>query len=358
MANGTTALPTARLTWRNGALSLLTIIVLFLCLRMFRPFLPAIVGSIVLATVTHRPYVWLLAKIKHPASAASIATAAVTLSIILPGIVLLQVIVNYAISAASMLQGDKLTHSMNGLLDHVPQLANTLRHGSELLTLSQATEKLAGFLATNLVTALSNTVETLTQTVIMLFLLFFLYRDDRTFLRSVSELLPMTDLEIASLLHRIEETIRATFLGNFLIAAIQGVASGVIFAALGVGNAVALGVLAAAAAVIPYFGAYVVWLPVAIYLALIGHWIKMAILMAIGTLLISTLDNFLYPVLVGSQLSQHPASVLLSLLGGVWLFGISGLVLGPVIFSMAESLLAIWKQRMNGVSVHLQGSSG
>ena len=339
---------TIKLTWRNGALSLITLVVLYLCMRMFSPFLSAIVGAIVLASLTHRPYLWLLEKVNRPAYAASIATALVTLSIILPGIFLSQIFFNYAVIATNMLRNGTFPVSINDNLGRFPQLANTLRHSVEFLTLSRAAESLAGVFAKNLMTVLGNSMSTLTQTVIMLFILFFFYRDDRSAIRLIYSLLPLSETETDYLLTRIEETIRTTFLGNFVVAAIQGLLSGGVFAILGISNAAILGVLVTIAAIVPYFGAYVVWLPVAAYLGLTGHWVKMTILLAVGTLLISTLDNILYPIFVGNKLRQHPVSILLSLLGGVWLFGVTGLILGPVIFSIAETLVSIWQSRMSG----------
>jgi len=333
-------------TWRSITLFLLTIGVLAVCLLMLRPFLPAIVGAIVLATVTNRPYNWLLEKIKHPTSAASIATFTVTLSIILPTLFLAQVIGQYAMSAANMLQDGTLQRGVSEFLDRYPQVASSLRHSSELFTLSQAAEKVAEFLTTHFVAVLGNSVAALTQTVIMLFFLFFLYRDKRFALQFLDKLLPLPRSETQRIVLRIDETIRATFLGNFVVAAIQGLFAGVVFLVLGVTDAAVLGVLVAVTAIIPYLGAYVVWLPIAIYLGLTEHWIKMAILLAVGTLVISALDNFLYPIFVGAQLRQHPISVLLSLLGGIWLFGVSGLILGPVLFSIAETLLTIWNRRV------------
>jgi predicted PurR-regulated permease PerM len=250
-------------------------------------------------------------------------------------------------------QDGTLQRAVNESLDRYPQLAYMLRHSSEILTLSQAAERAAGFFSTNFVIVLGNSVAALTQTILMLFFLFFLYRDDRNCMRFVYKLLPLVESDAQRLVARIDETIRATFLGNFVVAAIQGLVAGVVFAALGVRDAPVLGVLVAVAAIIPYFGAYVVWFPVAVYLAMTGHWIKMAILFTMGTLVISTLDNFLYPIFVGAQLRQHPISVLLSLLGGIWLFGVSGLVLGPVIFSIAEVLLTIWNHDVDGTALAL-----
>jgi predicted PurR-regulated permease PerM len=89
---------------------------------------------------------------------------------------------------------------------------------------------------------------------------------------------------------------------------------------------------------------------VSIFLALTHHWIQATILVSIGALIISTLDNFLYPILVGAQLGLHTITILLSILGGIWLLEISGLVLGPVAFTLAESLLAIWRQRSASIA--------
>jgi len=356
MDTETRKMSTAQLTWRNITLFLVTLGALALCLLMLRPFLPATVGAIVLATVTNRPYRWLLKKVGSPTWAASIATSFVTLSIIVPALFLAQVISQYLLTAAGMVQDGTLQRVVNECLDHYPQLAYMLRHSSEMVPLSQAAERAADFLSTNFVTFLGNSVAALTQTVIMLFFLFFLFRDDRDCIRFVSALMPMTESDAQHLITRIDETIRATFLGNFLVAAIQGLLAGIIFAALGIPDATVLGVLVAAAAIFPYFGAYVIWFPVVVYFAMSGHWIKAVILCTVGTLIISTLDNFLYPILVGARLRQHPISVFLSLLGGIWLFGVSGLVLGPVIFSVAEVLLTIWNGDANRTTLLLPDS--
>jgi predicted PurR-regulated permease PerM len=117
------------------------------------------------------------------------------------------------------------------------------------------------------------------------------------------------------------------------------------FVALGIRGALLLGVATAMCAMIPAFGAFIVWLPVAIFLAATHHWIKAAILTAIGSLIISSLDNFLYPVLVGTRLHMHTVPIFISILGGIWLFGLPGIVLGPIVFAIADSLLMIWRQR-------------
>jgi predicted PurR-regulated permease PerM len=96
---------------------------------------------------------------------------------------------------------------------------------------------------------------------------------------------------------------------------------------------------------IPAFGSFLVWGPVAIYLGLNGHLGKAALLAIWGGLIVSTIDNILYPILIGSHLRAHTVTILLSILGGIALFGPIGIVLGPVLFTVATTLLDIWRTR-------------
>lgn len=332
-------------TWKNVALFLLTLGVLVLCMLMLRAFLAAIVGAVVLAVATQRPFRWLLRKLDNATGAATIALSITTICVIVPGTFLGRIVAQYALTISRMLRNGSVEKSILAAVDHHPWLLSIIQESSSFLAWSKAAERAGAYLTTNVVTVLSNSAVALTQTIIMLFLLFFLYRDGDSALRFLYTLLPMEESEARTLVQGVEDTIRATFLGHFVVAAIQGLVAGIIFALLGVGDAALLGLLTAIAAILPYFGAYVVWLPVAVYLGLSGHWLKAIILVVVGTLIISTLDNVLYPMLVGAQLRQHTAMIFLALLGGIWLFGISGLILGPVVFSIAGSLLTIWHAR-------------
>jgi predicted PurR-regulated permease PerM len=132
-----------------------------------------------------------------------------------------------------------------------------------------------------------------------------------------------------------------------LVAGIQGILAGLAFWVLGVPGAVLWGFTTVAVAMIPAFGSYLVWVPIAIYLGLSGHWGKAALLAVWGSVIVSTIDNFLYPILVGTRLRSHTAAILLSILGGIAAFGIPGIILGPVIFTIAATLLDFWHARAN-----------
>jgi predicted PurR-regulated permease PerM len=175
----------------------------------------------------------------------------------------------------------------------------------------------------------------------MLFLLFFWYRDGQRFLQSAVSVLPFTRAELRFLARRIRQTVRGTVFGRFIVAIIQGISAAIAFWILDVPGASLLGLLTAVCALFPAVGAFFVWFPVVIYLLMIHAWGRAIALLLIGGGFLSTVDNVLFPVIAGAQTRMNTPQMFLSLLGAVWLFGVSGLVLGPVIFTLAESLLVI-----------------
>jgi predicted PurR-regulated permease PerM len=83
-------------------------------------------------------------------------------------------------------------------------------------------------------------------------------------------------------------------------------------------------------AIVPVLGAFVVWIPAAIFLALNGDWSKALILTAWGTIVVGGIDNLLYPLLVKDRMRLHTIPAFISIMGGLLLFGASGLLLGPL----------------------------
>ncbi|MHB1698808.1 MAG: AI-2E family transporter [Acidobacteriaceae bacterium] len=333
-------------SWRNLALFLLTITAVFVCALMVQPFLPAVVGALVLAVVTQRPHRWIEAKLRRPNLAASISVMLVSLSIILPTLFFAQILAGHILAGIAAVQSGAAQRGIQQFLADSPRISTILQFSIDNITLEQAFNKSVGFIAARLTIFLGGSIAALTQIVIMLFLLFFLYRDRSLGLSYLRSIVPLRDYDTDYLLGRIGDTIQATVLGHFLVSGIQGIVAGITFALLGVSGASLLGLATAVCAIVPSFGAFVVWVPVAVYLAATHHWMQAVLLMAVGTILISTLDNILYPVLVGAQLRLHTAPVLISLLGGILVFGISGLILGPIAFTLVATLLSIWKSRI------------
>jgi predicted PurR-regulated permease PerM len=96
--------------------------------------------------------------------------------------------------------------------------------------------------------------------------------------------------------------------------------------------------------VVPVLGTFIVWIPAAILLLLDGSGGKALILTLWGWIVVSSIDNVLYPILVGRRLKMHTLLAFVSLVGGLVVFGSSGLILGPVTFAITRLLLEIWKR--------------
>jgi predicted PurR-regulated permease PerM len=331
--------------WKNIALFLLTLGILLLCGRLAYPFLPAITGAVVLATITARPYDLLKNRIGKPTLAAVIMLIAVLLVIILPASMFVAGISSHVSDVVNVARNGSAQRSAEGLLFRHPRVAELVNEVMNRIDLDQSTQT-----ATRVATSwfgglVSNSLRAAIQIAIMLFILFFLTRDRKQALAGLRSLLPLEDGEVDYLLTRVTDTIYATVLGRLVVATVQATLAGLAYWALGVPGAFLWAMLTLALSCIPGLGAFLVWLPVAIYLGITDQWVK-AIAMAVwGGLVVSTIDNVLYPALVGSRLQLHTVPIFLSVLGGIAFFGVPGLVLGPLLLTIALSLLHIWKKR-------------
>ena len=334
--------------WSSLNLFLLLLGALAVCAWILWPFLPALTGAVVLAVVTRAPVLWLQRRTGRPALAAALALIVVVLMLVTPTLFVAYSVGQHMLDVSRTLQAGAPEHEVSRFFDQHPDIAGLVRRLAENFEPGQAFDRAIAAAARRLAIFLGQSVTALLEIVVMLFVLFFLFRDADEALRTVRGILPLRDEETDFLLDRSTRSIHALVLGRFAVAAIQGAVAGLTFLALGVGGSELLGVLTMLFALVPAAGAYVVWLPVAAYLLVVHHWVQAIILAMVGALVISTLDNILYPVLVGSRLRLHTVPVFLAMIGGIWLFGVTGLLLGPILFNLTASLLAIWRSRARG----------
>jgi len=334
--------------WNRLMLFLLSLAVVTLCLFIIWPFLPGITGAVVLAVVTARPHKWLRARMKSHALAAVVALLLVVLSIVTPTLLVVQSVAVRVAKSARGLQTASAEQGFRVFLAQHPRVDAALLFLQLNVDSDQVFEKGISSIAGKIVPFLGHSISAIFQVVVMLFILFFLYRDQEDALSFVRSQLPFAPEETDFLFVRLRTSVQALVLGRFAVAGIQGLVAGAAFALLGMNGAVLLGVATMLCAMVPGVGAFIVWLPVVIYLAALHLWVQAAILLAVGALVISTLDNFLYPILVGSHLRLHTVPIFLAMLGGVLLFGVCGLVLGPIVFNIAAVLGHIWRSRTLG----------
>ena len=128
------------------------------------------------------------------------------------------------------------------------------------------------------------------------------------------------------------DTVHATIYGTFVVAAVQGALGGLMFWWLDLPEPLLPGVVMGLLAVVPVLGAFIIWIPAAIFLVLEGSGGKALLLTLWGAVVVGGIDNLLYPMLVGSRLKMHSLTAFVSIVGGLIVLGPSGLILGPVMF--------------------------
>jgi predicted PurR-regulated permease PerM len=195
-------------------------------------------------------------------------------------------------------------------------------------------------LASRLLTAGQGVFTFMLLLVVTFYTLFFFLKDRHKLMDGIVRALPLGDDRERRIFRRFASVTRATVKGTFIVAIVQGALGGAAFALLGLGSPVLWGVVMALMSLVPAVGAAIVWIPAAAFLFATGEVVNGAIMVGVGGGVISMVDNFLRPVLVGQDAGMPDYLILLSTLGGIAAFGISGLVIGPVV---AGLFLTVWE---------------
>jgi predicted PurR-regulated permease PerM len=175
---------------------------------------------------------------------------------------------------------------------------------------------------------------------LMIYVLFFFLRDGDEMIRAFMYILPLGDVRERELMAQFAGVSRATIKGVLVVGVVQGALGGLFFFFLGIGAPAFWGMIMAVFSFLPAIGPAVVWLPAAIILMIAGDVGKGIVLLLGGILIISLIDNILRPILVGRDTRMPDFLVLLSTIGGLAVFGISGVVIGPII---AALFLTFWR---------------
>jgi predicted PurR-regulated permease PerM len=205
--------------------------------------------------------------------------------------------------------------------------------------LTEALARGSQLLASTAINIGQNTLDFIVSLFVALYLLFFLLRDGAKLTVRIRNAVPLRTDQQHELFARFATVIRATVKGNILVAAAQGALGGVIFWILGIQASLLWGAVMAVMSLLPAVGAALVWLPVGLYFLAVGSLWQGITLLLFGLLVISSIDNFLRPLLVGADTQMPDYLVLISTLGGLAVFGVNGLVIGPVI---AALFIAAW----------------
>jgi predicted PurR-regulated permease PerM len=333
------------------ALLLITAIFIFLSWLILRPFILVLLWAVVLAIVARRPYLSLRSWGRGPSVSALLATLFVVVSVMVPIAVIGFALINQVATAIPDLQRG-LRAALRpdaGWVQWISQYIDITKY-LDPETLGTRLAALGQILAGQTVSILGGVLETTLQFVLVLFTVYYLLRDTETLLGGTRRLMPLEGPQFDRIVQRTHEIIVASLRGVLLIAALQGALGGLAFWALGLSSPIFWGVTMFLFAMIPLAGAFIVWGPAAIYLAATGEVGKAIALALWGGIVIGMLDNVLRPRLVGQRTRMHELVVFFSVLGGLQVFGVLGLVAGPVVIAIALGLIDVLRVASPGLN--------
>ncbi len=331
-----------------GALLLLG----YLVFLITAPFLIPLAWSAVLAIFFYPVYQHLERRFS-PTWSAVICTVGVTFLLIVPTLLVMLYAAREAIEATAgireTLSADRAgatQNAVNFLQRHLPV---AMQNFDLFGALRQAAEKIAGFLASSIGSMVKNVFAFVVNLFILLFALFFMFRDGYAILRAVRHLIPFEPEIQDDMLKESRDLIFASVAVALLIAAIQGALAGLAFELTGLPGPVFLGVLVAFCSIVPVVGSSLIWFPAGIWLAANGHWGKALVILAICGGVAGAADNIVRPLLLRNRTRLNDLLLFISILGGLGAFGLLGLVVGPTIMAAALGVLRVYMDHQEAI---------
>lgn len=318
------------------------------CFIITAPFLPALTWALALAVVAHPLHTWLEQRIGRPDIASGLSVILITVLLLAPFVLLGHHLGKQATEAYEQLESGTKSGDWLAKLQQVPQAAPVIQWAQENVDIQKELQQIGQSLQRRLGGLVSGTIWGLVQFVITLFLLFYLFRDRKQVMITLRSFLPLSENEADDVLEQVRAMTHATVYGTVVVGLIQGALGGLMFWMLGLGMPLLWGAAMGLMSMIPVLGAFTIWAPAVLVLMLQGETGKAALLAAWGLFVVSSIDNILYPTLVGKEIRLHTVPVFIALIGGLAVFGAPGLVLGPVVLAFTLALVEVLRRRTRG----------
>lgn len=321
------------------------LVLAWLVYLIFQPLLAPLAWACILVVIFHPLQERLERRMSHQ-SAAALNTLLVTLILVVPSILLASAFIRQGLNEASNVQRmvargnfGWATKGWVWVQQRVPGLENT-----DLPTLvHEQGEKIAGAVASELGTLLRNVVHFFFDLLVMLLAVFYILRDRDGIMSSLRALLPFTQSQKERMIVEADELIHASVIFTLLSAGVHGLVGGVIFAVAGIPEPIFWGVCMAFFSILPVVGSAIIWAPAILVLMVHGQY-GMAILVLVtcaGTA--GMFEYIVRPWLISGRAQLSALVVFISVLGGLTVFGLLGVVLGPIIVATATSVLDIYR---------------
>jgi predicted PurR-regulated permease PerM len=337
------------------ALIVLVLLMGFLSYEIIKPFLTPIAWAIVFSIVFYPLFVFTLKYIKWKTIASLITLLVILVLILGPFSYLSYVLIKELKSLAEYLQNESIG-SVQSILQH-PTVRTIIDKVLSLLNITEdelnntIISNIAGLgreLIGRITKGMGNIVTISLNFIFMTFSIFFFLRDGPEFLKKVRDYMPFSEEQKDRLVRLIRDIIISTIYGGIVVSIVQGTIAGIAFFFLGISTPVVWGLATSIASFVPPLGASLVWISITIYLFMEGAVLKGLTLAIIGIFGISLIDNILKPIIIGGRTKMPVLVIFFSIFGGIKLFGLIGLIMGPLVLALFVSLIEIFRSVEGG----------
>ncbi|MGA3300042.1 MAG: AI-2E family transporter [Candidatus Acidiferrales bacterium] len=319
-------------------------ILAYLVFLVFQPFLPALAWAVVIVVVSY-PWYERVRRRFNPTVAALICTLGVTLILIVPTILVMGAFVRQGVQAVQNVQAQVATGHfewVNRLWMELESKFPDANQANLATILSRYTDQGATFVATKLGTVLRNTASFLFHLSVTMLAMFYLYRDGEVFMERVRALLPFEAQHRDRMIKESHDLIFASVVSSAVAAAAHGILGGLAFGVAGITAPIFWGVMMGFFSLIPLVGSALIWLPASISLISEGHVGAGIALALFCSVVVGLVDNVVRPWVISGRAEMGGLVVFISVLGGIAVFGLLGVIVGPIIVATGASLLDLY----------------
>ena len=339
--------PAAHSRLRIALLTVVILTLIALCTLLVVPFLPAITWSVALAIIAWPLHRWIGRRFGRPALAAALTTTSVVLLILVPSFGLLLHLAGETTAAAEQVKSAQANGSIRSTIEQLPVLGGlTAWMNRAGVDIESEVRKAIAANTQNVSGLMQGSLAAIVQFLVTVFILYYLFLDRAEFVHGLRDLLPLSKSESVRVIGCAADSVHAGLYATLVTSLIDSVGSGLIFWMIGLPAPLLWAAVMFVLAFLPVAGAGLVWFPAVLYLGVTGRMGAAAAVLSWGILTFIFVDNILYFRLVGNRLRMHPVPALIAFLGGLAVFGISGMVLGPAIVAVAMAFRDVWHSRV------------
>ncbi len=323
------------------------------------PFATSIIAGGILAFLCHPMYKWMQKRIHSNGIAAFITAIIIVLIVVIPLIFLIKNVTGethylYIVTKQHLAGGNIIEtrcYEDTFVCRTLNDINAMLRDENIKNYLLDRLNDVLGFITKKVSDIIFSLPKIIIHLLVVLFTTYYVLKDGKDFIQRAAQVAPLKVHHQDQIIKQFGDVTHAVIYGSFVVALVQGTLGAFGFWIFGINSFIWWGVIMSFFALIPFVGTWVVWLPASAFLTLSGYlqgetgliWRGVG-LFFYGLLIISTVDNFLKPIIVAGRAKVHPLLILIGILGGLFVFGFIGLIIGPLILALFQTLLQIYER--------------